>query len=159
MATGTQLVARWAIGAGIVVVSGMLFLGLELGQLMLPSRVPDQTDVYIGTLGATIGVVLSGRSRIDDQAPPRRGRRDEIPTAVVVGVVRPGSLLCHNDFFCGHYDCDAPAGTGIGGDFHGCQLHSTLPPLTVAQVTGDDCDQPHTDVVVTLTVLYPPSFV
>ena len=37
---------------------GALFLALELGQLMLPSRVPDQTDVYIGTLGAAIGVAL-----------------------------------------------------------------------------------------------------
>ena len=49
---------QWVIGAGIVVLSGALFLGLELGQLMLPSRVPDQTDVYIGTLGALIGVLL-----------------------------------------------------------------------------------------------------
>jgi len=49
---------RWVIGIGIVALSGALFLGLELGQLMLPSRVPDQTDVYIGTLGALIGVLL-----------------------------------------------------------------------------------------------------
>ena len=49
---------RWVMAAGIVLLSGALFLGLELGQLMLPSRVPDQTDVYIGTLGAVIGVAL-----------------------------------------------------------------------------------------------------
>lgn len=49
---------RWVMGAGIVALSGALFLGLELGQLMLPSRVPDQTDVYIGTLGALLGVLL-----------------------------------------------------------------------------------------------------
>ena len=34
-----------------------------------------------------------------------------------------------------------------------------LPPLTVAQEIGDDCDQPHADVVVTVTVLDPPAFV
>jgi glycopeptide antibiotics resistance protein len=51
---------RWVMAAGIMVISGALFLGLELGQLMLPSRVPDQTDVYIGTLGAGIGVALVG---------------------------------------------------------------------------------------------------
>jgi glycopeptide antibiotics resistance protein len=49
---------RWVMSAGIVIVSGLMFLALELGQLMLPSRVPDQTDVYLGTLGATIGVAL-----------------------------------------------------------------------------------------------------
>ena len=49
---------RWAMALGIVALSGALFLALELGQLMLPSRVPDQTDVYIGTLGAAIGVAL-----------------------------------------------------------------------------------------------------
>ena len=49
---------RWVMAAGIVLLSGALFLGLELGQLMLPSRVPDQTDVYVGTLGAVIGVWL-----------------------------------------------------------------------------------------------------
>ena len=50
---------RWVMGAGIVALSGLMFLALELGQLMLPSRVPDQTDVYIGTLGAAIGVGLA----------------------------------------------------------------------------------------------------
>lgn len=49
---------RWVVGAGIVALSGALFLTLELGQLLLPSRVPDQTDVYIGTLGALLGVLL-----------------------------------------------------------------------------------------------------
>lgn len=49
---------QWGMAAGIILLSGALFLGLELGQLMLPSRVPDQTDVYVGTLGAAIGVAL-----------------------------------------------------------------------------------------------------
>lgn len=49
---------RWVVGAGIVALSAALFLTLELGQLLLPSRVPDQTDVYIGTLGALFGVLL-----------------------------------------------------------------------------------------------------
>ena len=34
-----------------------------------------------------------------------------------------------------------------------------LPPLTVDQETGDDCDQPHADVVETVTVFDPPAFV
>lgn len=51
---------RWVVGTGIVALSGSVFLALELGQLLLPSRVPDQTDVYIGTLGALIGVLLVG---------------------------------------------------------------------------------------------------
>ncbi len=49
---------RWVMAFGIVALSGALFLALELGQLMLPSRVADQTDVYVGTLGAAIGVAL-----------------------------------------------------------------------------------------------------
>ncbi len=47
---------RWQ-AAGILTVSFSIFLGIELGQLLLPSRYPDQTDVYIGTAGAWIGMV------------------------------------------------------------------------------------------------------
>jgi glycopeptide antibiotics resistance protein len=42
----------------IAVVSATIFLAIELGQLMVPSRTPDQTDIYIGTAGAIAGVVL-----------------------------------------------------------------------------------------------------
>jgi len=35
-----------------------LFLGIELGQLLLPTRVPDQTDVYIATAGAVAGIIV-----------------------------------------------------------------------------------------------------
>lgn len=49
-------IARWLLGVALVALSAGVFLTLELGQLMLPSRVPDQTDVYIGTLGAAMGV-------------------------------------------------------------------------------------------------------
>jgi glycopeptide antibiotics resistance protein len=41
----------------IALLSGALFLGIELGQLLLPTRVPDQTDVYIGTAGAIVGLI------------------------------------------------------------------------------------------------------
>ena len=34
-----------------------------------------------------------------------------------------------------------------------------LPPFTAAQETGDDCHQPHADVVVTVTVFDPPALV
>ena len=47
---------RWNAVA-IVVVAGLLFLAIELGQLLVPSRVPDQTDVYIATAGAWAGLV------------------------------------------------------------------------------------------------------
>ena len=49
-------IGRWLLGVAIVALASGVFLALELGQLLLPSRVPDQTDVYIGTLGAAMGV-------------------------------------------------------------------------------------------------------
>jgi glycopeptide antibiotics resistance protein len=48
---------RWWQAAGILTVSFCIFLVIELGQLLLPSRYPDQTDVYIGTAGAWIGMI------------------------------------------------------------------------------------------------------
>ena len=51
---------RTLIAVAIVAASGALFLALELGQVLLPTRVPDQTDVYIGTAGAVIGMALVG---------------------------------------------------------------------------------------------------
>lgn len=42
--------------AGIVLAAFGLFAGVELGQLLLPSRVPDQTDIYIATGGAIAGL-------------------------------------------------------------------------------------------------------
>lgn len=50
---GRRLVQALAIAT----LSGMLFLGIELGQLLLPTRVPDQTDVYIATVGALAGML------------------------------------------------------------------------------------------------------
>ena len=47
---------RWQ-AAGILTAAFCVFLVVELGQLLLPSRFPDQTDVYIGTAGAWIGMV------------------------------------------------------------------------------------------------------
>jgi glycopeptide antibiotics resistance protein len=43
-----------------------LFLAVEVGQLMLPTRLPDQTDVYIGTAGAILGMVVA---RLVSRAP------------------------------------------------------------------------------------------
>ena len=43
--------------AGITVLAGGFFLIIELGQLLLPSRTPDQTDIYIGTFGAIVGML------------------------------------------------------------------------------------------------------
>lgn len=46
-----------AAGAAVLI-SACIFLVIELGQLLLPSRFPDQTDVFIGTAGAIVGVGL-----------------------------------------------------------------------------------------------------
>jgi glycopeptide antibiotics resistance protein len=63
---GALLQATWtpksreasvAQAAGITILAGGFFLIIELGQLLLPSRTPDQTDIYIGTLGAVVGMV------------------------------------------------------------------------------------------------------
>jgi glycopeptide antibiotics resistance protein len=57
---------RWQ-AVGILATSFAIFLGIELGQLLLPSRYPDQTDVYIGTTGGWLGMtamrLLIGRGR------------------------------------------------------------------------------------------------
>jgi glycopeptide antibiotics resistance protein len=45
------------------IVAGALFFGIELGQIFLPSRFPDVTDVLIGTLGFGSGVAMSGMLR------------------------------------------------------------------------------------------------
>jgi glycopeptide antibiotics resistance protein len=40
----------------VVVASG--FAVIEAGQLLLPSRVPDATDVYTGTVGTIVGLLI-----------------------------------------------------------------------------------------------------
>jgi glycopeptide antibiotics resistance protein len=55
---GTSAGRRWQ-AAGILTAGFCIFLVIELGQLLLPSRYPDQTDVYIGTTGAWIGMVAT----------------------------------------------------------------------------------------------------
>ncbi len=47
---------RHAQAVVIVLIASAMFVVLELGQLMLPSRVPDQTDIYIGIAGACVGL-------------------------------------------------------------------------------------------------------
>jgi glycopeptide antibiotics resistance protein len=47
---------RWQAIA-VLFISFGVFLVIELGQLLLPSRYPDQTDVYIGTAGGWLGMV------------------------------------------------------------------------------------------------------
>jgi glycopeptide antibiotics resistance protein len=55
---GTAVGRRWQAMA-IAVASFGVFLAIELGQLLLPSRYPDQTDVYVGTAGACLGMVAA----------------------------------------------------------------------------------------------------
>jgi glycopeptide antibiotics resistance protein len=51
----TSAARRWQAIA-ILFISFGVFLVIELGQLLLPSRFPDQTDVYIGTAGGWLGM-------------------------------------------------------------------------------------------------------
>jgi glycopeptide antibiotics resistance protein len=56
---------RRLLAIGIGLFSGMLFLAIEIGQVLVPSRVPDQTDIYIGLAGSLVGaqvVRLVGQS-------------------------------------------------------------------------------------------------
>lgn len=62
---------------GIAVSSLLLFTAIELGQLMLPSRYPDQTDIYLGAGGALIGAWIvrlispaAGRNVAASAPPP-----------------------------------------------------------------------------------------
>lgn len=66
----TRAGRRWQ-SVGIAIVSFAIFLVIELGQLLLQSRYPDQTDVYIGTVGGCLGMVAV-RLLI-----PRRANRSE----------------------------------------------------------------------------------
>ena len=52
--------ARWRTlqFLAIAVLSAGIFLVVEIGQLMLPTRIPDQTDIYIGVAGAVLGAGL-----------------------------------------------------------------------------------------------------
>jgi glycopeptide antibiotics resistance protein len=78
---------RWLsrlTGLAAIAISGAIFLAIELGQLLLPSRYPDQTDIYIGTLGAAAGVFLVRLLRRSPTAPrsaasPPRFRADNSP--------------------------------------------------------------------------------
>ena len=49
--SGTRSVAA-------VVVMGLLLLAVEVGQVYLPGRAPDITDVIVGTLAGTAGIAL-----------------------------------------------------------------------------------------------------
>ena len=56
--SATDALIAWLFtGKFILIFSFLIFLTIELGQLLLPTRVPDQTDVYIGTTGALLGVL------------------------------------------------------------------------------------------------------
>ncbi len=54
---------RGAAGASLVVaaLSSPIFVVLEIGQVLVPSRYPDGTDVLLGALGAAIGALLAAR--------------------------------------------------------------------------------------------------
>jgi VanZ family protein len=44
--------------AGWVIVSALVFGGIEAGQLFLPSRIPDPTDVMVGVAASSAGVAI-----------------------------------------------------------------------------------------------------
>jgi glycopeptide antibiotics resistance protein len=45
--------------AAITVAAAIVLIGIELGQIFLPMRFPDVTDVLIGTIGALVGDVTA----------------------------------------------------------------------------------------------------
>lgn len=88
MPVGALLQWMWipttrALGAlqvsGILLVSGALFLAIELGQLLLPTRVPDQTDVYIALAGALSGMmaVRLVTGKVPQSPPTQRAGGDK----------------------------------------------------------------------------------
>jgi len=70
--------ARWRTLQSVVIglLSAGIFLVVEVGQLMLPTRIPDQTDVFIGAAGALLGVGLMrlvSRGTEASRSTPREG--------------------------------------------------------------------------------------
>lgn len=69
--------ARFWQAVAILLMSAGIFLALEAGQLLLPSRVPDQTDVYLGVFGSGVGMagirLLRARPAGSDRDKRRRG--------------------------------------------------------------------------------------
>ncbi len=65
---------RWLRLAAFAAVAVALFGGVELGQVFLPSRYPDGTDIMLGTIGVGLGVLgdFLVRSGIGEQPPTRR---------------------------------------------------------------------------------------
>jgi VanZ family protein len=54
-----------ATQTALVLIAGTAIFGaLEVGQLLLPSRIPDQTDIYIGVAGCAVGLLI-GRALAD----------------------------------------------------------------------------------------------
>lgn len=54
---------RWSllVAAGVAAATLPVFLILEVGQMLLPTRYPDLTDVWLGGLGAAVGAFLVSR--------------------------------------------------------------------------------------------------
>ena len=83
----------------------------------------------------------------------------KFPTAVVVGVRLATYCCVTTTFFAATLTVTLRLAPVFAATFTVAKPDPILPPLTVAQETGEDCDQPHTDVVVTVTVLEPPALV
>jgi glycopeptide antibiotics resistance protein len=71
---------RWLQRLVFVVAAAAVFVGIELGQVMLPGRFPDSTDVLLGVLGACAGIAsvmlvasAGGRRRTDGATDRRDG--------------------------------------------------------------------------------------
>ena len=85
--------ARRACAVGSIVAGGSVALLVEVGQVFLPGKTPDSTDVLIGTAGAAAGyaVALAIRRRLAGAAsrphaePPRaEAPRAALPRAAAV---------------------------------------------------------------------------
>jgi len=60
--------------AGAILVTALVLTAIEIGQVYLPGRVPDVTDVIVGTICASlaIGLMTSRRSSPSPSSPPTR---------------------------------------------------------------------------------------
>jgi glycopeptide antibiotics resistance protein len=60
---GTAETSRLARRLALLALSALFFLAFEIGQVFLPGRYPDITDVIVGVAGTALGMVLASRWR------------------------------------------------------------------------------------------------
>ena len=76
----TRMGVRLRLIAGLMVAVG-LFAVLEVGQLFLPDRVPDVTDVLLGSAGAMAGLMMTMPPLPSTAREARAGQEDAVHRA------------------------------------------------------------------------------